>query len=65
MFCGIVGTVIWYELNHPCTRYENRKGMCGGDAYCSFVNTDGSCLEWRKNPTYECTTSVCIERSGL
>lgn len=67
-----VGCCIYYNVQHPCVRYESYEATCGGEctAYVHFNNGSYSmvpdysqvpvCVSYA--PTYPCTQQQCVER---
>jgi len=57
---ALLGYAIYFELKHPCLRYERERCEI---PYCAFWNTDPNnvtyCAWWS---SYESTCSVCVER---
>lgn len=70
--CSLVlvtfGLVVYYEIKHPCVRWEDQQHLCGGDFYCALFITDAAgnvnCAAYDTHPTFPCTVSVCVERKS-
>ena len=57
---GIVGTVIWTGVKHPCVRYETQPcevSTCTSYSFSSN-NSPSVCREWTKKMT---TCETCVE----
>lgn len=60
---GLIGFAVYDTWKHPCVRYQDQPGECGGHMHCVYHQPETHvCMVWHRTPTYPCTHRVCVER---